>query len=193
MRDCKMAAQLPGVPEPPTAWWPHDWLSFREYVAIYERFMDMHLNTGTVTSHGLVFTEVLGDPLKNGRRPLIGVRICGEVLCRNGVAINVERRLEARRRSHRGYEVIGRCYVYHARRTVDGVERSLFRYDNCPEVADLHLHEYHARTGEEVGRRSVSPKPSVRISAKATSRSSTESCARKTRFLLPSPRKLRTS
>ena len=82
-----MADQIPRPEEAGGAVWSHDWYPYEEYKSVHATNL---LNEGLVTRDGLNFRELRDD---DGR--LVEVNIEGQIDCADGLAIRVDKRLEA--------------------------------------------------------------------------------------------------
>lgn len=109
--------------------------------------MDRLADFGTILDDRLTITREVDEAGE-----LRAVHVEGTVTCTDGVAVDVDKWLEARR-NHRGQpEVKGYSYSYHARIGA----RPLLRYDSHHGLHRLHCHVFDPSTGELIREAPVS-------------------------------------
>ena len=124
-----MVDRIPRPEEAGGAVWSHDWHPYEDYKTVHYRHMTNLINEGLVQADGLTFHEYLDD---SGR--LAQVNIEGRIDCAGGLAIRVDKWLEADSfRNVRGYS-----YSYHA--WLSDPEQLVIRYDNAHQFNNLHCH-----------------------------------------------------
>ena len=129
------------IPRPDTAGgavWSHDWHPYEDYLTVHHRYMTNLINEGLVIRDDLTFHET-----KDRQGRLVQVNIEGRIDCVDGLAIQVDKWVEADSvRNVRGYS-----YSYHA--WLVETERLVIRYDNSHQINDLHCHIPNPTSGAE--------------------------------------------
>lgn len=117
----------------------HGWLWFDRYELIHREVLAAH---PFVVAGRTQFIPVPGSPDL--------IRCIGLIVCREGIEIDVDKRLVVRNVDNRT-QVRGFKYRYHARIRERGSGRNVLRYDSghahTPDV--YHRHEYHPTTGHD--------------------------------------------
>lgn len=114
-------------------------MPYAAYLTIHHRSMRRLDDEGILLSNGLSIGAERGDRLEE-------VALIGLLRCRRDVAIRVYEILAVRYERGRPY-VKGTDYTYHAWFGATG--RSIIRYDNTHDPADLHCHLFDPATQEE--------------------------------------------
>ncbi len=107
----------------------HGWLAIDAYVGIHESALERH---SFVLEDRTAFTR----STEEGRE---FVSLAGQVTCRGGIVIEVEKVLAVRLNARNETQVRGLSYRYHAPAPGRG---NLLRYDNAHHVDEFDRHEY---------------------------------------------------
>ena len=104
--------------------------------------MNRLIDEGIVETDSLIFDEIFTG------RTLTAVIISGRVVCRDGLCVQVNKRLDVRAATGGGYDVKGAHYDYHA--WLSAADQPVLRYDNSHEWLGLHVHVFDPGTGKEL-------------------------------------------
>lgn len=121
---------------------PHGWNSLYQYIQIHYKRLD--------DAAWFIARDELGEPRSAGSL----IEFSGELICRYGLVIAVQKHLE--RHPENPQQVRTLYYSYHVMiKLPDDTSRDLFRYDNAPhptmhnELDSHHRHSFDPQTGRE--------------------------------------------
>lgn len=117
---------------------PHAWNNWDNYRTIHESYMEQ---IPFVVEDHLTW-DIIGDPSFPDEILLVGY-----IICKQGVYVHVQKRLETRLVGHGQLQVRGLRYAYNA--FVPG-QYNILRYDNGhADALEFHRHEFDVKTGKE--------------------------------------------
>lgn len=118
----------------------HGWNSLENYRSIHENRLNNHSFLDPNRPHTVAFDffEVEGD---------LFVRVAGEIHCRGGILVEVEKYLETY--AARNGQIFVRGFSYRYNAYIPG-KHNILRYDNGHDLDEYHRHIWDIESGAEI-------------------------------------------